>query len=178
MFQVGDRVRYGQAGVCRVEEIRLMNLGGQEREYFVLTPLYRSGTVVYVPCENRELVDRMLPLLTPDQALEILAEVTEKETEWNRDFRSRSDEAKKALVSGDRREALFLIKNIYAHKRVLIGEGKYVHTTDDCYLRDAEELIFHEFSLVLGKEYREISDMVRKAFGHEEMKKGEASQEE
>ena len=171
MFKVGDCVRYAQSGVCRIEEIRLMNLGGEEREYFVLAPLFRSGTVVYVPCGNQELVSRMLPLLTPEQVHEVLEAVIEKEPEWNRDFRSRSDGAKKALISGDRTDALFLIKNIYAHKSALVGEGKYVHTTDDYFLRDAEELIFYEFSLVLGKQYQEIAEMVRKAFGYGEEEK-------
>ena len=50
------------------------------------------------------------------------------------------------------------IKNIYARKKEMLGEGKHLHTTDDYFLKDAETLIFNEFSFVLGKAFSQVKE--------------------
>ncbi len=160
MIQVGDLVRYGQSGVCRVEEKSRKIIAGNEQEYYVLTPLFKTG-VVYVPCANEELVGRMLPLLTPDEVKVAVQGAKEASPEWIRDFRARSEVAKKALSSGDRKDALMLIKNICFHRKEEKNEGKRIHTTDDYFLRDAQSLIYSEFSLVLNRDLESVSDWVK-----------------
>ena len=91
----------------------------------------------------------------------------ETEAFWIRDFRSRSEFCKKALSSGDRTDALILIKNYYHHRNQTVGEGKRLQTSDDYFLRDAEQLVFHEFSYVLGKDYEEVAREVREQIGAE-----------
>ena len=167
MFKVGETVCYSQSGVCKIEKKCLMGMGGAEQEYFVLTPLFKSGSVVYVPCENRELMSRMTPLLTPEEIEALLATAKEDAAEWIRDFRRRSEWAKKTLISGNRRALLTLIHSIYRHKKEMVGEGKRIHTTDDYFLKDAEDLIFFEFSHVLGKSYPEIAERIRTLFEYE-----------
>ncbi len=161
MFQVGDTVRYGQSGVCKIEEIRDMTFGGMTQRYYVLMPLFKTGSVVYVPCENALLAAKMLPPLTKEEVWEVLRLVREKKVEWIRDFRRRSEFAKKALSSGDRTEALYLIKSIYHHKKEILGQGTRIHTTDDYFLKDAETLIFTEFSFVLDRSYDDVAAEVR-----------------
>ncbi len=163
MFQVGDIVRYGQSGVCKIQEISDRTFGNVTQSYYVLTPIFKSGSLVYVPVENETLVEKMLPPLTKEEVAEVISLVREKEVEWIRDFRRRSDFAKKALSSGDRSEALYLIKSIYHHKREILGQGARIHTTDDYFLKDAETLIFTEFSFVLDKSYEDIAAEIRLA---------------
>lgn len=165
MFQTGDTVRYGQAGICRVEEIKKMKMGGEEQDYYVLMPLLKSGAVLFVPCGNETLTAKMVPPLTREELEIVVRDVREQKPEWIRDFRRRSEASKKALGSADRRDALYLIKNIYAHKADIIGEGKRIHTTDDYFLKDAENLIYFEFSFVLGEEMQTVADYFRKEFG-------------
>lgn len=161
MFQVGDMVRYGQSGVCRIEEIREMDVAGASQRYFVLTPLFKTGSLVYVPVENRELVDKMLPPMTRDDVEEILERVANMAAEWIRDFRRRSEFAKKALSSGDRAEALYLVKCIYAHKREALGQGARIHTTDDYFLKDAENLIYSEIAYAREQSFDEVAAELR-----------------
>lgn len=161
MFQVGDTVRYGQSGICKIEEICDMTFGGTTQCYYVLMPLFKTGSMVYVPVENMELVSRMLPPLTQEEVDAAIRTVREKKVEWIRDFRRRSEFAKKALSSGDRTEALYLIKSIYHHKKEILGQGARIHTTDDYFLKDAETLIFNEFSFVMDRSYEDIAAEVR-----------------
>ncbi|MBR3837171.1 MAG: hypothetical protein IKJ74_03410 [Clostridia bacterium] len=165
MFQLGETVRYGIAGLCCVQEICAMKVGGQSQEYYVLKPLLKAGSLVYVPVANEALVAKMLPPLTALEAEEALEAVSKMEPEWIRDFRKRSEFSKKALNSGDPRAVLFLMKNICFHKSTALGDGKRIHTTDDYFLKDAENLIFTEFSHVLEKDTAETAAYVRERLG-------------
>ncbi len=167
MFEKGELVRYGGSGVCRIEEKTTLEMAGSTQEYFVLSPLFKSG-VLYVPCANEELVGRILPLLTPEEIEKVILQVSERQTDWIRDFRRRSESAKKALQSGDRADALYLIKSFWARRIEQNGEGKRIHTTDDYFLRDAQSLIFSEFSYVLGKSVEEVEKEIRERFGMKE----------
>ena len=138
-----------------------MKVADTERDYYVLQPLMRIGTLHFVPCENRELVERMLPPLTPEEAREALARAKSRRPEWIRDFRRRSELSRKTLNSGDRSEVLTLIKNICAHKNEILKEGKRIHTTDDYFLKEAERLIAFEFSQVLSRDYDEVLEWIR-----------------
>ena len=158
MLQVGETVRYGQTGLCRIVEMRQMEMGGETREYFVLTPLAKEGDFLFVPADNEDLVGKMLPPLTEKEWESVFADVRAMEADWIRDFRRRSDFSKKALNSGDRREPLFLIKNILLHRKEITTEGKRIHTTDDYFLKDAETLIFNEISFVLGKAFSQVKE--------------------
>ena len=160
-FKPGQVVRYGQAGVCEIREIAKMESGTGTASYYALSPLFKNGSAVYVPCDNETLTARMCPLVTPAEIDDLLARAEAAPCPWNRDFRKRSDESRRALLSPDRLDALVMIKSILAHKQELIRSGKNVHTTDDYFLRDAEQLIYHEFAYVLQKPFEEVEQHVR-----------------
>ncbi|MBQ3865854.1 MAG: hypothetical protein II776_03050 [Clostridia bacterium] len=160
-FKIGQQVRYGQSGVCEIREIARMNVGGKAASYYVLAPLFKKGSTVYVPCDNEALTGRMRPLLTPEEIRSVLKKAEAGERPWNRDFRKRSEESRLALQSDDRLDALLMIKSILAHKKELVRQGKHVHTTDDYFLRDAEQLVYNEFAFVLDKSFDEVEDHVR-----------------
>ncbi len=164
MFKVGQTVRYSQVGVCRVEKICQLTVGRDVESYYALMPLYKKGSTVYVPLKNEQLTSKMLPLLTKEEIEETLLAVQEKKTEWIRDFRKRSEFAKTAMQSADRKEALFLIKSIYCRRRQLAFEGIRSHTTDDYFLKEAEELVYGEFAHVWQMPLEEVRHLVQKRF--------------
>ena len=164
VFRVGQRVRYGQAGVCEIREIARLDMGAGAASYYVLSPLFKRGSTVYVPCDNAELTGRMSPLLTPEEIHSVLKRAETEERAWNRDFRKRSEESRLALQSNDRLDALLMIKSILAHKKELVRQGKHIHTTDDYFLRDAEQLVYNEIAFVLNKSFDEVENHVRGLF--------------
>lgn len=156
-YKPGALVRYGQAGVCEVGEVVTMNTGAGDARYYALTPLYKAGSSkVFVPCDNGELTERMRPLLTKEEIASLRKRAKETACPWNRDFRKRSEESRRALGSPDRLDALLLIKSILAHKKEMAKIGKNMHTTDDYFLRDAEILVFSEIAHVTGKPYEAV----------------------
>ena len=152
----GSFVRYGQVGICEITDLKTTDQFGKENQYYVLTPLFKTGSVVYVPCDSAELTAKMLPPLTPEEIEDALTRAATAPAPWIRDFRRRSEASKRALSSPDRADALILIKSIRLHNKEIAGEGKRIHTTDDYFLRDAQALICHEFSFVLHRNTEEI----------------------
>jgi CarD family transcriptional regulator len=164
MAKIGELVRYGQSGVCRIDEIRTMKTLDREQEYYILTPLFKASSVLYVPCENAELVAKMRPLLQKEEIEPLVKEAKERKTEWIRDFRRRSDLSKKALSSSEPIELLLLIKTICEHRKEE-AEAKRVHTTDDYFLRDAEMLLYSEIAFVAKAEMDEVKKKIKTALG-------------
>lgn len=164
MAKIGELVRYGQSGVCRIDEIRTMKIQDRETDYYILTPLYKASSVLYVPCENAELVAKMRPLLQKEEIEPLVKEAKKTKTEWIRDFRRRSELSKKALSSSEPMQLLLLIKSICEHRKDE-NETKRVHTTDDYFLRDAEMLLYSEISLVAKAEMAEVEEKIKKALG-------------
>ena len=168
MPKIGETVRYGQSGLCKVEGKCEKEIAGEKQEYYMLAPLFKKGSTVFVPCSNPELVQRMCPPLTLSEIEAVLSRAAESETDWIRDFRRRSEMAKRALSSCDRVDALLLIKSIYARRKDVRGKGARVHTTDDYFLKDAENLIYSEFSYVQNKTYEQVEKEIKVLFGIEE----------
>lgn len=168
MPKIGETVRYGQSGLCKIEGTCEKEIAGEKQTYYMLSPLHKKGSAVFVPCANEELVQKMCQPLTLDEIEAVLARAAETETEWIRDFRRRSEMAKKALSSCDRVDALLLIKSIYARRKEMQGKGARVHTTDDYFLKDAENLIYSEIAYVQEKAFAQVEREVKAILGIEE----------
>lgn len=163
MLKIGETVRYGQSGLCRVQEKCKKDIGGVTGEYYVLSPFSQTGSVVFVPCDNKLLLEKATPVLTKEEIASLVKAILSTSTQWIRDFRRRSDFSKKALASSDRKEPLLLIKTIYDHRNEE-NTPLRVHTTDDYFLRDAEQLIYSEFAYVYGVEFEEVQKKMRALF--------------
>ncbi|MBQ6431925.1 MAG: CarD family transcriptional regulator [Oscillospiraceae bacterium] len=161
MYQVGETVFYGTEGVCRVEEIREMKVNREAAEYYVLRPVYREGSTVFVPVQNELLVSRMRPLLTRKQIEKMIDKVNEKDEDWIDDASERKAAFQQILLSGDRQELLSMVRVLYLRRHNLQTVGKRLRTNDEQMLRDAQKLLDDEFSVVLGIKPREVPEYIR-----------------
>ncbi|MBR5295330.1 MAG: hypothetical protein IKU24_01920 [Clostridia bacterium] len=168
MLKKGDTVCYGQSGICKVEGQIVKEIAGQEQEYISLLPLNKKGSTVYVPCGNKELLGKIRKPLSEKEIEEIIQSVLQTKTEWNRDFRKRSEAFKKVLSSSDCLQLLTMVKTIYDHRLEEGENNRRIHNTDDYFLKDAENLVYSEFSFVLNQEYEEVALRIRGLFLKEE----------
>ncbi len=160
MYQVGETVFYGTEGVCRVEDIREMKINRETAEYYVLRPIYREGSTVFVPLLNEALVSRMRPLLTKKQIEKMIDEVNRADEEWIDDASERKAAYQQTLLSGNRRDILSMVRVLHLHRQELQSAGKRLRTNDEQMLRDAEKLLADEFSVVLNIKPREVGDYI------------------
>lgn len=161
MFQVGQTVLYGTEGVCTIEERKIMKVGRAKSPYYVLRPVFRPGSTIFVPEDNAILLSRMRPVLSQDEILQILRQVTQEELVWIEDANERKTEYQKILVSGERLWLLRMVRTLYLRRQALQKAGKHLRTGDEQLLRDAEKLVNDEFALVLEISQHDVPEYIR-----------------
>ena len=80
-IEVNEAVMHIPEGVCKVTGIierDLSSLG--TRQYYILVPVYNTGTKIYIPTDNGPA--KMRELLTRDEVLELIDSIPECESVW------------------------------------------------------------------------------------------------
>ena len=97
MFHVGEFVVYGSQGVCKVTDVGCLNLPGapDDRLYYTLEPCHILGGKVFTPVDNQKAIIR--PVISKDEAITLIDDMTDIETLWVPDERKRESYYKDAL---------------------------------------------------------------------------------
>lgn len=161
MFQIGQTVLYGTEGVCTIEERKIMKVGRTKASYYVLKPVFRATSTIFVPEDNPVLLSRMRPILSQEEIAELLREVTQEELAWIEDANERKVEYQKILTGGERLWLIRMIRLLYLRRQQLQKTGKHLRTGDEQLLRDAEKLLNDEFALVLNISQQEVPEYIR-----------------
>lgn len=161
MFKINDYVYYGAVGVCRVAELRMVELGGMSsQECYVLKPLSDLTTSIYVPMSNQGILDHIRPVMSKDQIYELIDHMPEEATVWISDERQRSRVYYAKINSCDSRELVQLIKTLYLEKNHH-SKSKRLGTTDSKIMGTAERLLYEEFAFVLGLDPKEVPPFIQ-----------------
>ena len=162
MYSIGDNVLYGANGVMTVVDIREELVGNVAQRYYILRAYgTRSESLIYVPVDNERLVLAMQPLLTCEQARDLIDGQTELPViEWISDNRARAERFKAIVESGDRAAMLSMIRMVYASGLAREREGKKNFLTDENIKTKAEKILATELSLVLGISEQELPSFV------------------
>ncbi len=160
MFQVKDVVIYGHHGVCEITNIGKLKLpmADQEKEYYTLKPIYRKDSSVYAPVENRKII--MRPIITKEEAEQLIAHIPEIETVWIMNEKAREVQFKEALQTCDCEELVKIIKTLYVRKQQRLESGKKVTVVDEKYFHQAEEKLYEELAFVLGIEKQQVGEYI------------------
>ncbi|MBR3684114.1 MAG: CarD family transcriptional regulator [Lachnospiraceae bacterium] len=168
MFQIGEYVVYGSTGVCKVVDIGPMNLPGvdRNRKYYTLEPAYSKGSKVFTPVDNNKNVIR--PILTEDEAKQLIEEIDELENIWIKDEKNRELQYREVLQTCDCREAFRIIKTLYSRKMSRIAEGKKVTASDQNYLHIAEDRVYGELAIALSRPKEKMAEYITECIAKKE----------
>ncbi|MFA9462654.1 MAG: CarD family transcriptional regulator [Velocimicrobium sp.] len=160
MFEVGDYIIYGNNGVCKVDKIGTMDVSGtpKGRLYYTLSPVYAKGSTVFTPVDNKKVM--MRPVISKEEAWKLIDDMNNIDTLWISDERRREECYKDALKSCDAREWIKIIKTLYIRKKSRVAEGKKVTTSDQKYLRMAEDSLFGELAIPLEMDKSKVEDFI------------------
>ena len=150
MFEIGEYIVYGNTGVCRVEEVTKMPVPGtrDDKLYYALEPVYRKGCRVFTPVDNQKV--KMRPVLTPQEADDLIGRIKEIDILWVKDEKNREQIYKDAIRTCNCEELVKIIKTLYLRKEKRLAAGKKVTSSDAKYLHLAEESLYGELSVVMG----------------------------
>jgi transcriptional regulator, carD family len=156
MYQAGDTVVYGLEGVCRIEEIAEREFAGERMRYYVLKPVFRDGSTLFLPVDNPVLTEKMRRTLSAEEIRELIHCLPEREAVWIDNESVRREACQDVLRSGDRLRLAGLIKSLYLHQQELKARKKDLRACDDRVLKEAETLLYEEFAYVLGLRQEQV----------------------
>ncbi len=159
MFRVGDLVQYGNSGVCQVQEIVSEGISSvKDKLFYLLIPLGSKGSKIYTPVDNEKVV--MRKIMTPDEIDSLVSRIADIPELGIPDERSREQQYKQAIHSGSCEEWIKIIKTLYLRKKKRAAQGKKITSTDERYMKSAEDRLYGEFSAALGKDREDVKSYI------------------
>ena len=163
MFEKNQLIMCGGHGVCRVVNItgNPIDRLDKVRKYYVLEPVFEKGSTVYTPVDNDKVVMRRI--MNKEEAEALAERITQIETVWIQEEKGREQMYKDAIRTYDCRSLVQIIKTLYLRKQDRLKEGKKVLSSDEQYLRKAEELLYSEMSLALSIPKENVESYIKEA---------------
>lgn len=168
MFQVGDMVCYGTTGACQIASHEVRQLGDQKQNCFVLKPVFDKSMTICVPEGNELLMARMHPVMTKEEILALIRELPSEDVQCDPNPDVRKQYYNETLKKGDHRELLRMVKAIYNFRRARRAVGKRLSGFDENAMREAENMLYTEFALVLDIQPADVVPFIRRELGGEE----------
>ncbi len=162
MYKINDTVVYSPCGVCRIAEITTRDFSGEPTEYYVLRPVGGNNkNIYYIPTQNEALTAQMRRVLTREEIDELIRVMPDENFIWIEDEYQRKEEYRKIIRNGDRHELVKLIKTLYIHQQSRLEQKKKLRSTDEHFLKDAENMLYEEFAYVLNIGKDEVLPYIR-----------------
>jgi len=161
MFSVGDKIIYGENGVCIVEKIAPLEMSGAAKAklYYSLRPLVGSGTY-FTPVESGAF---MRPIMSRDEAEAFIDTIPSIEPAICNDNRfNHVDAFYKELFKKHSCEALVsIIKGL--HERM--SERKTKSSRAESTMKRAKDILHGELSAALEMELSQIEAYIEGRIG-------------
>lgn len=160
MFSVGEKVVYGQTGVCVVESIAEKELiKNQKKTYYVLKPVFQPNNIIYAPTDSEKVFIR--PVMTRKEANELILKIPKIKAAAESCEHS-ADNYRAELSSHKISDLVGITAAIYEKKQNARAQKKRLGFSDEKYMRIAEDLLFGELSVALGIPLAEVTDYISK----------------
>lgn len=160
-YEVGQKIIYGENGVCTVEYIAPLDISGSDPEklYYHLTPLVGTGTF-FAPIDTAVF---MRPLIGRDDALRLIDSYESIEPAICDDNRfNHVDAFYKELFKLHSPEAMIaVIKGL----KIRISEKKTKSSRAESTLKRAKEILYGELSVVLEIPFSDMEQYIIKRLG-------------
>lgn len=160
MLKLNDTVVYGVTGVCTVEGIEEKKFGKLKRKYYVLRPVNKTTSAVFVPADNEQLLSKVKRLLSADEIKSLLHSLANEPDFWFEDESIRRVRFNEVMLSGDRRECILMMCALKNHQKRLSEKGKRLHLSDERALKEAQRLIHDEISYTMNIDFDEVSNFI------------------
>jgi len=161
MFAVGEKIIYGENGVCTVEKIAPLGMSGSsgDKLYYHLSPLIGSGTY-FAPVDSGAF---MRPVMSREQAEALILSIPGIEPAICNDNRfNHVDAFYKELFKLHTCEALVsVIKGL----RLRMSERKTKSTRVESTMKRAKDILHGELSVALEIEFGSVEDYILSRIG-------------
>ena len=155
-YEIGDFVSKPATSICKIEDILYLNPQNEKNDklYYLMKPVEDEKEKIYVPVSNS--ASRLRLCLTKEEAWNLIKRIPEIPTAWTNNEKMREQNYKAAIKANDPEALVTIIKMIYERKQKRLAQGKKCTATDARYFQMAENLLYMELGVALGKPKEEI----------------------
>lgn len=160
MYEIESVVMHITNGICKIKDIQEKSFTQNiNQKYYVLQPVFETGTTLFVPIENNPA--RIRTLLTKEEINGMMQTlVNQQDKPWINDDNQRLSHFKTVLKNGNQQEILSMLHTIYLKQIQKKQSGKKLRFTDERVKNAAEKLVQQEFSYVLQIPQEEVPDWI------------------
>lgn len=160
MFKKGEKVVYGQTGVCVIADICEKELiKKQKRLYYVLKPINQENNTIYAPADSDKISLRAV--ITREEAEELISKIPEIIENGN-GFDDSKEEYRNCLLSHRCSDLVRLTAQIYEKKKAAQENRKKLGFVDEKYMHLAEALLFGELACALKIPVEDVREYISK----------------
>ena len=152
MYKIDDYLRYGK-DVCKVKDIEEKKFNNED--YYLLVPVKDESLKIEIPVSSSKIQD-----LISKEALERLIEKIPEITPISIEDKFIESEYKRLLQTGNYEDIIKVIKTTYLRNKKRLDNNKRVAERDQNYFELAEDYLYNEFSIVLGKSYDDTKNYI------------------
>ena len=151
MYQVGDSIVYGKAGVCTITEITTIDSRWSEKDqlYYVLKPLYQD-CVISAPVQNPRVCTRLtITKSEADRLIDTIPSITPKIYQSDR-TQDVIRYYESYIETHDCADLLELTVSLRAKKDTAAETKGKFGSVDQKFMARAEDMLFGELAVALG----------------------------
>lgn len=165
-YEVGEFVSKPVTGICKIEDIRYLDEQGKKEDklYYLMKPVEDEKGTIYVPVSNTAAGLRRC--LTREEAWKLIERIPKIPTAWTNNERMREQKYKEAVKANDPEALVAIIKMIYQRKQERLSQGRKCTATDTKYFQIAENLLYMELGVALGKPKQEVCKTIIDCVNH------------
>ena len=155
-YEIGDLVSKPVTGICKIEDILYLTPQDERNKklYYLIKPVEDEKEKIYIPISNSD--SRLRLCLTKDEAWNLIERIPEIPTAWINNEKLREQSYKEAVKANDPEALVAIIKMIYQRKEKRLAQGKKCTATDARYFQIAENLLYMELGVAIGKPKQEV----------------------
>ena len=159
MFSIGEKVVYGNTGVCVIEDITEKELiKNSKKTYYVLKPVFQQNNTIYAPSDSNKVFIR--PIMKKQEAEELIKRIPEIKENINNICLS--DEDYRTELSAHNCDNLVkLTALLYQKKKTANAAKKKLGFSDEKYMRLAENLLFGELAAALDISIEDVPAYIK-----------------
>ena len=158
MFGKGSFVVNANNGICEVSDIMMMNMAGEEQEYYVLVPIEEKTAKVFLPVDIAE--KRIRSVMKKEDAWKLIREIKAVDETLVENEKECEKIYKEAISSRVPKRLISVMKTLYIRRRERLEAGKKTTAMDERYFKLAENHLYSELAFSLGVEKSEVNQII------------------
>ncbi len=149
-YNVGDYLVHENSGVCQISDISDMEFAGKGsmRTYYVMTPIYKSSSQVFMPVDGTKV--RLREVTAKEEFEKLLDNVDALEVIIEPNDRQRVEVFKNVMADFTPNSIARVVKTVLIRKWIRIAAGKKVMAQDEKMLSIAGKKLYEEMAFSLG----------------------------